>query len=88
MSAKPEPASSLKLFDIRLRRELGSACADENPPVGLILCTQKDEAVARYALDGLPNKILATEYRTVLPDEQLIAAEIEKTRRQLEALRK
>jgi len=32
----------------------------------------------------LPNKILATEYRTVLPDEQLIADEIEKIRRQLE----
>lgn len=59
--------------------------AGENPPVGLILCTQKDEAVARYALDGLPNKILATEYRTVLPDEKLIADEIEKTQRQLEA---
>jgi hypothetical protein len=29
-----------------------------------------------------------SEYPTVLPDEQLIAAEIEKTRRQLEALRK
>ena len=29
---------------------------DENPPVGLILCSQKDEAVARYALDGLPNQ--------------------------------
>jgi hypothetical protein len=53
-----------------------------------MLCTQKDEAVARYALHGFPNKILATEYRTVLPDEQLIAAEIEKTRHQLEALRK
>lgn len=62
--------------------------ADENPPVGLILCSQKDEAIARYALDGLPNKILATEYRTVLPDEKLIAEEIEKTRRQLEARRK
>jgi predicted nuclease of restriction endonuclease-like (RecB) superfamily len=61
---------------------------DENPPVGLILCSQKDEAIARYALDGLPNKILATEYRTVLPDERLIAEEIEKTRRQLEARRK
>jgi len=59
--------------------------ADENPPVGLILCSQKDEAIARYALDGLPNKILATEYRTVLPDEQLMANEIERTRRQLEA---
>ena len=60
----------------------------ENPPVGLILCSQKDEAIARYALDGLPNKILATEYRTVLPNERLIAEEIEKTRRQLEARRK
>src|SRR5204863_5740275 len=27
----------------------------ENPPVGLILCAQKDEMVARYALEGLPN---------------------------------
>ena len=60
----------------------------ENPPVGLILCSQRDEAIARYALHGLPNKILATEYRTVLPDEKLIAEEIEKTRRQLEARRK
>jgi predicted nuclease of restriction endonuclease-like (RecB) superfamily len=60
----------------------------ENPPVGLILCSQKDEAIARYALDGLPNEILATEYCTVLPDEQLIADEIEKTRQQLEARRK
>jgi predicted nuclease of restriction endonuclease-like (RecB) superfamily len=59
--------------------------AGENPPVGLILCSQKDEAVARYSLDGLPNKILATEYRTVLPDEEVIATEIERTRRQLEA---
>ena len=58
--------------------------AGENPPVGLILCSQRDEAIARYALEGLPNKILATEYRTVLPDEKLIADEIDRTRRQLE----
>ena len=30
---------------------------DENPPVGLILCAEKDAAVAYYALDGLPNKV-------------------------------
>ena len=53
---------------------------DENPPVGLILCAQKDEAVARYALEGLPNKVMATEYRTTLPDEELLASEIERTR--------
>lgn len=52
----------------------------ENPPVGLILCSRKDEAVAHYALDGLPNKVMAAEYRTTLPDEQLLASEIERTR--------
>lgn len=57
---------------------------DENPPVGLILCAQKDHAVAHYALEGLPNKVLAAEYRTALPDEKLLAEELERTRRMLE----
>ena len=52
----------------------------ENPPVGMILCAQKDEAVARYALEGLSNKVMAAEYRTALPDEKELAAEIERTR--------
>ncbi|BFG80973.1 hypothetical protein PTKU46_90070 [Paraburkholderia terrae] len=58
---------------------------DENPPVGLILCARTNAAIARYALDGLPNKVLAAEYHTVLPDEQLLADELAKTRRQWEA---
>jgi predicted nuclease of restriction endonuclease-like (RecB) superfamily len=57
---------------------------DENPPVGLILCAKKEHAVARYALEGLPNKVLAAEYRTVLPEERLLVQEIEKTRRDFE----
>ena len=52
----------------------------ENPPVGLILCAQKDESVARYALDGLPNKVMAAEYRTALPDEETLVAEIARAR--------
>ena len=61
---------------------------DENPPVGLILCAQKDAAVAHYALDGLPNKILAAEYRTALPDEQTLTAELDRTRELLERRRR
>ncbi|MGT2477297.1 PDDEXK nuclease domain-containing protein [Paraburkholderia terrae] len=57
----------------------------ENPPVGLILCARTNAAIARYALEGLPNKVLAAEYHTVLPDEQLLAEELEKTRREWEA---
>ena len=59
----------------------------ENPPVGLILCAERDHAVAKYALEGLPNKVLAAEYRTALPREGVLAKEIEKTQRQLDALR-
>ncbi len=57
---------------------------DENPPVGLILCAHKDVAVAHYALDGLPNQVMAAEYRTALPDEKELVAEIERTRTALE----
>lgn len=57
----------------------------ENPPVGLILCAQKDEAVARYALDGIPNKVMAAEYRTTLPNGDILAAEIDRTREALGA---
>ena len=59
----------------------------ENPPVGLVLCAEKDRAVARYALEGLPNKVLATEYRTALPKEGALVAEIEKTIHQFKARR-
>ncbi len=56
----------------------------ENPPVGLILCAEKGGAEAHYALDNLPNKVLAAEYQTILPDETLIAEELERSRRELE----
>lgn len=41
---------------------------NENPPVGLILYVQKDEAAARRAFAELSNKAMAAEYRTALPD--------------------
>ncbi|KWF56113.1 PDDEXK nuclease domain-containing protein [Burkholderia pseudomultivorans] len=58
---------------------------DENPPVGLILCADKGHAMARYALEGLPNQVMAANYRTVLPDAELLQRELENTRRMLES---
>lgn len=55
----------------------------ENPPVGLILCTAKDAAVAEYALGDLPNKVIAAEYRTALPSEQVLVEHLEHAREQL-----
>jgi predicted nuclease of restriction endonuclease-like (RecB) superfamily len=56
----------------------------ENPPVGLILCAEHRAGVAKYALEGLTNKVLAAEYRTALPSEETLAAELERTRKALE----
>ena len=56
----------------------------ENPPVGLILCSEKDEALARYALEGLSSNVLAAEYRIALPDETTLAAELDRTRQAME----
>ena len=56
----------------------------ENPPVGLIICSEKDEALARYALDGLPNNVMAGEYRITLPNEEFLASELDRTRQAME----
>jgi predicted nuclease of restriction endonuclease-like (RecB) superfamily len=57
----------------------------ENPPVGLVLCAERDSAVARYALEGLPNKVLAAEHRMTLPKERALVAEIERTLQRFDA---
>jgi hypothetical protein len=51
------------------------------------LCSEKDRAVARYALAGLDNKIHSAEYRLALPSEKALTAELEQTRRALELRR-
>ena len=56
----------------------------ENPPVGLILCSKPEDALAKYALEGLPNKVLAREYKLALPDEKALTEELEKTRLMIE----
>jgi len=59
--------------------------ADENPPVGLILCADKGHALARYALEGLPSKVMAANYKMVLPDAEVLQEELENTRRLIES---
>lgn len=59
----------------------------ENAPVGIILCAAKGESLVKYALEGLPNKIVAAEYRTALPNEAALVAKLEETQRRIESKR-
>ncbi|HFI3507845.1 TPA: YhcG family protein [Escherichia coli] len=57
---------------------------DENPPIGLVLCAEKGVGEAHYALAGLPNTVLASEYKMQLPDEKRLADELVRTQAVLE----
>jgi hypothetical protein len=46
----------------------------------LILCSAKNEAIAKYALANHESKVLTAEYRMALPNEKLLAAHVEQTR--------
>lgn len=50
---------------------------DDNPPIGIILCTDKDEITAEYILGGFENKVMAARYTTILPDRELLISELE-----------
>jgi hypothetical protein len=52
--------------------------------VGLILGAVHGAGVAKYALKGLLNKVLATQYRTARLGEETLAAELKRTRKILE----
>ena len=56
---------------------------EENPPIGLILCSEHDTAVAHYSLANLGNQVLAREYQLALPTEEQLVKRLKARRNQL-----
>ena len=44
----------------------------DNPPIGLLLCTQKDHALVEYALAGMDNHLFVSKYQLELPSKEAI----------------
>lgn len=51
---------------------------EDNAPIGIILCADKDEITAEYALGGLSNQIFASKYVYHLPKKELLIKQVEK----------
>jgi predicted nuclease of restriction endonuclease-like (RecB) superfamily len=62
-----------------------TAAPDDNPTIGLILCTEKNETVARYSVLKDRKQIFASKYMLCLPTEEQLRLEIEKERKLIEA---
>ena len=41
----------------------------DSPPIGLLLCTAKDQTVVKYALAGMSNQLFVSRYKVALPSE-------------------
>ena len=57
---------------------------DDNPPIGLILCSQHNQTVARYSVLNDSKQLFASKYLTVLPTEEELKRELERERRLVE----
>ncbi|NHZ95170.1 YhcG family protein [Massilia sp. CCM 8734] len=52
---------------------------DDNPTVGIILCTDKDASIVRYSVLNGNEQLFASKYRFVLPTEEELRAELNRT---------
>jgi YhcG PDDEXK nuclease domain len=57
---------------------------EENPPIGIVLCTDKSDAVVRYTLPEGDTQIFASRYKLYLPTEEELAREIQRAREEFE----
>ena len=71
--------SYVRLFDDQYTTE------GDNPTIGLILCTERNEAVARYSVLHGSEQIFAARYVTWLPTVEELQAEIRRERRLIES---
>jgi len=67
---KPEHLGQLNFYLEALNRDVKKA--NENPSVGLILCTSKDDTVVEYALSTSLSPAMVADYTLQLPDKKLL----------------
>jgi predicted nuclease of restriction endonuclease-like (RecB) superfamily len=72
----PEAAGQLNMYLNYYASEVNDE--GDNPPIGIILCTDKDSITAEYALGGLSNQIFASKYTLCLPNKEQLIAEVER----------
>lgn len=71
----PEAAGQINMYLNYYASEVNDV--DDNPPIGIILCTEKDSVTAEYALGGLSNNVFASRYVLYMPDKEQLVAQVE-----------
>ena len=72
-----EYASQLNLYLNYYKAEIMQP--DDNPPIGILLCTEKGDTLVKYATAGLDPNIFVQKYMVQLPSEKEIKDFISKS---------
>lgn len=72
--------SYIRMFDALYKNE------DDNPTIGIILCSQKNEAIVKYSVLSEAKQVFASKYQLTLPSAEVLQKEIEAERRKLEEI--
>ena len=70
--------SYIRMFDALYKNN------DDNPTIGIILCSQKNEAIVKYSVLNDAQQVFASKYRLTLPSAEELQREIEEERRKIE----
>ena len=65
----------VRMYDERVRAE------DDNPTIGLVLCSETDDDIARYSVLHGNEQLFAAKYKLMLPSEEELRVEIEPQKR-------
>jgi hypothetical protein len=68
----------VRLFDEKIKQ------ADDNPTIGLVLVTDKDESIVKYSVLADNENLFASKYRLYLPTEDELKAELKREREIIE----
>ena len=71
----PEAVGQLNMYLNYYANEVNDQ--DDNPPIGIILCTDKGNFDVQYALGGLSNQIFASKYVLYMPDKEQLIRQVE-----------
>lgn len=65
----------VRIFEDRVKNK------DDNPTIGIIFCTEKDETIVKYSVLDENKQLFASKYRTFLPTEDELRAELEREKK-------
>ena len=73
---KHEHLSQLNTYVSYYREEVKRE--DDNPPIGILMCTKKGKKLVEYALSGMDEKLFVSKYMLELPSKEVLTAFLEK----------